>query len=480
MTDNLLDRLIEYSDSDYYPFHMPGHKRNPECDWMKDYCKIDITEIEGFDNLHQAEGILLEAQQRAAKLYGSEETFFLVNGSTAGILSAVATIASGKKTLLMARNCHKAVYHAAFLNHLNIEYLYPEIITEYDIAGEITVAQIRRQLEKMQMKNGQQELKEVVAGIVITSPTYDGISSNLAEIVKAAHEYGIPVIVDQAHGAHFGFHEAFPEGAIQQGADIVIHSLHKTLPAPTQTALLHVNDSLINRELLRRYLNIYQTSSPSYVFMAAMDACISYVEQHGKERLEQLIVYRQKLQEDLQSCNHIHIAEQTEPGKLVVSVKGSNISGVQLYQRLLEQYHLQMEMAEGSYVVAIITMFDTQEGMERLARALCEIDKTLDKKKDSDVEISFYQAESPQTICRLDEAWNESYEKKNFTECYETVSADFVNLYPPGIPILVPGEEINQSVIHTIKKYLQKGFRVQGIDDENRIKVLRKRGELKK
>ena len=256
---NLYDRLLQYQSSEMYPFHMPGHKRRKD-DFANPFF-IDITEIEGFDNLHHAEGILKDAQDRAAALYHSEETYFLVNGSTCGILAAVSACTARGGKILMARNCHKAAYHAAYLRGLDIEYLYPEKEDIFGINGGIHEDIVEKALEEFQD----------IQAVMITSPTYDGVVSNVEKIAQIVHRKGIPLIVDEAHGAHFGFHEYFPKSSVEMGADLVIHSLHKTLPSLTQTALLHVNGNRVDRECLRKFLDIYQTSSPSYVFMAGMD-----------------------------------------------------------------------------------------------------------------------------------------------------------------------------------------------------------------
>lgn len=285
MLDGLYEKLNAYARTDFYPFHMPGHKRNPETGPLAPFYRLDITEIDGFDNLHAASGVIRQAQERAAKLYGSEETHFLINGSTGGLLSAVASIAGKGKVLLMARNCHKAVYHAAFLNRLNVRYLYPELLPEYDLAGEILPETVRKAiiLTLRERNADPKKAAEVIAGIVVTSPTYDGICSNIREIREIAHSYGVPLIVDEAHGAHLGFHEAYPENSVQCGADVVIQSTHKTLPSPTQTAVLHVNGTLVNRGHLRKYLAIYQTSSPSYLLMTGIEEGLYLLEKKEKQ-----------------------------------------------------------------------------------------------------------------------------------------------------------------------------------------------------
>lgn len=265
--------LKKYGDSDYYAFHMPGHKR--QLGLFENPYQIDITEIDGFDDLHHPEtdGILVRAEERAAKVYGAEETHFLVNGSTAGILSAVSGCTSRGGKLLMARNCHRSVYHGVELRALHPVYLYPQQIENLGINGAILPEDVEKALEK----------ERDIQAVIITSPTYDGVCSDVRNIAEICHRFEKPLLVDQAHGAHFPFSEYFPEDALWAGADVVIHSVHKTLPSMTQTALLHLQGSLANREQVRHYLSVYQSSSPSYVLMASIDACMELLEQDGKE-----------------------------------------------------------------------------------------------------------------------------------------------------------------------------------------------------
>ena len=289
--EKYLDRaLMEYCNSDAYPFHMPGHKRQTMGNWN---CEaIDITEITGFDNLHHAEGILLEAQQRAAQTFGADESFFLVNGSTAGLLAAVCGTVKKGGRLLMARNCHKAVYHAVYLMELQTEYLYPEQ-TEFGIQGSIAPEQVQRMLEQY----------PDTQAILLTSPTYDGVVSDIAAIAEIVHAHQIPLIVDEAHGAHFGFSERFPKKAISYGADLCIESVHKTLPAYTQTALLHYRKNpWVDLERVKRYLGIYQSSSPSYVLMAGIDRCTRILREQGTTLFA---AFEQQLHDFYQSCENL-------------------------------------------------------------------------------------------------------------------------------------------------------------------------------
>jgi arginine/lysine/ornithine decarboxylase len=381
----------------------------------------------------------------------------------------------------MARNCHKSVYHAAFLNGMETLYLYPELLEEYGISDGIRKEQLKELLLEIADQKGikKEELRKVVAAVVITSPTYDGICSDVKGITETAHACGIPVIVDQAHGAHFGFHPGFPENAVTLGADIVIHSVHKTLPAPTQTALLHCNGTIVNRELVRKFLGIYQTSSPSYVLMAGIELCMDILEREGRDRLEGLLRLRSRLIEKTGELKHIKIypsmAEEgteyngkdgefvsgrQEPGRLLCSVRGSNITGREFYHLLREKYHLQMEMYAGDYVIGILSMMDKEEGFERLAQALCETDRLLERNEKLSLH---YQQRKPERACLLSDAFTAESEYIPLEEAAKRTAAEFVNLYPPGIPILVPGEKADKEILELIENYLRLGYSLQGI-----------------
>ena len=267
----LFKRLEENGESNYYPYHMPGHKRHACGELPETLARLDITEIDGFDNLHQPEGLLDGLQKRAARIYGAEESFYLVNGSTAGILSAVSCALPVGGHILMCRNCHKSAYHAAYLRNLTISYLYPQVCEEYDIFDAVTAEQVQDALDR----------EPDIGAVLVVSPTYEGRIADIRRIADIVHRREIPLIVDEAHGAHLGLADMLPAGA-----DLVIHSVHKTLPALTQAALLHVNGSLIDRSRLRRFLHIYQTSSPSYILMASIDNALSYVEAEGAQAFE--------------------------------------------------------------------------------------------------------------------------------------------------------------------------------------------------
>ena len=371
--------------------------------------------------------------------------------------------------ILMARNCHKAAYHAAYLRGLDIEYLYPEKEDIFGINGGIHEDIVEKALEEFQD----------IQAVMITSPTYDGVVSNVEKIAQIVHRKGIPLIVDEAHGAHFGFHEYFPKSSVEMGADLVIHSLHKTLPSLTQTALLHVNGNRVDRECLRRFLDIYQTSSPSYVFMAGMDSCVCLLEKRGGELFESLRRNLEVFYKQTESLGCIYLANHGLMGKsgihdfdrskLVISARNAGFTGNQLANLLRNRYHLELEMAGGSYGLALTSISDTEEGFLRLSEALKEIDACLENKIEKNTEKSTLTIEDivikNEVWCRIHEALESPGESVLLEKAEGKICREFVYLYPPGIPMLVPGEIISREVLGKIRRLVREGYSVQGMAD---------------
>lgn len=477
----IYDKLKDYSDSDYYGFHMPGHKRN--LDMLKSTVpyKIDITEIEGFDDLHHAEGILKEAQIRAARIYHADETHFLINGSTVGILSAIAGVTKKGDTILVARNCHKSVYHAIYMNELNPVYLYPEFNHCAQLNAEVSVDDVREALDKYPS----------IRAVVIVSPTYDGVVSDVEAIAEAVHEKGIPLIVDEAHGAHFGFHPYFPQNANTRGADIVIHSLHKTLPALTQTALLHINGSLASRKGVREYLRMLQSSSPSYVLMSSIDSCIDMLENRRKELFDPYVKMLEKMRGRLRQLKRLELVETEnfDRSKIVISVRHADMSSKRLYRILLNEYHLQMEMVAGTYILAMTSIGDTEDGMERLARALKEIDAQADERMRSGNCLEETPTIIGASLPRPEVVYNSSVMENMLDEAAISavpgskvrrlpwrdsvgyISTEYAYLYPPGSPLIVPGERVSQEAVDMLQWYHNLRFAIEGLKEDQYIEV---------
>lgn len=488
--EHLFEELRKHSESDIYPYHMPGHKRRPFGMLPGELSRIDITEIDGFDNLHQPEGILDGLQREAAGLYGAEESFYLVNGSTCGILSAVSCALPEGGHILMARNCHRSAYHGIYLRGLRATYLYPPYLEEYGIYDALEPEEVRRALER----------EPDIGAVLVVSPTYEGRISDIRAIADIVHERGIPLIVDEAHGAHLGLADGFPKNSCQQGADLVIHSVHKTLPALTQTALLHVNGQRIDRGLLRRFLRIYQSSSPSYLLMAGIDNALRYVGLQGQEAFG---AFRQRFEamlDRLRGCRHLRFLMDTgdrqDTGKLLISTKQSGLTGKQLYDILLGRYHLQPEMASTGFVLAMFTVNDREEAYRRMTEALLAIDGALEEGMAHTPEkrAEGRAAEAPGSgeyrpgagaLCGegagesaghgrnrgtgrsgaipLAKAWDMPTEQIALAESEGRYIGEFINLYPPGVPLLVPGERMTGELIGMISEAEEQGLEVQGV-----------------
>lgn len=472
----LYEKLSEYGKQDFYPCHMPGHKRRLPGSLPPELIEADITEIDGFDNLHQPEGLLLKLQRQAAAAYGAEESFYLVNGSTCGVLAAVSAALPAGGHLLMARNCHKSAYHAAYLRSLTISYLYPKMLEEYDIFEAVTPDQIREALEA----------EPNIGAVLVVSPTYEGRISDIGKIAEVVHAHGIPLIVDEAHGAHLGFAPEFAPGSCTLGADYVIHSVHKTLPAMTQTALLHISGPLADRRRLRRFLSIYQTSSPSYVLMASIDSALRQAKDRKIwktfiSRWERML---NRLGELKKLCILTGPPEIQDVGKLAVSTVNTGLSGTRLYDMLLQRYHLQLEMAAERHCLAMFTVGDTQEGFERMTEALLCIDRELTDKAESlrNATVSggpvlsclYEPAESikRRPSLPLSAAWERDVEELPLEKAVYRYAGEFIGLYPPGSPLAVPGEVLTPGLLQRVREALEMGLHIQGVRREGGFELV--------
>ena len=498
----LINRLAAYARSDMYPFHMPGHKRRtgPEDSFMNSCVDsftnpfaVDITEIEGFDNLHHPEGILRDSMKWAADVYGADQTYYMINGSTGGILAAVCGSVPRGGRILVSRNCHKSVYHGLCLNQLKTSYVYPQEIEGLGIQGGITAEDVDRMLNRYMDTQA----------VLIVCPTYDGIVSDIEAIARIVHRAGLPLIVDEAHGAHFRYDAMFPVSALDLGADVVIQSVHKTLPSLTQTALLHIKCNrpdggcYADRERIDRYIHMVQSSSPSYVLMASIENSIYQMEQtdmapYGKQL--------HKLRRRLGQMRHLRLADtgligqagirDLDISKIVVSTRGTclypaedgltGFTGAQLDDILRREYHLEMEMCGADYVTAITTVMDSGEGLERLGDALTRIDSQLTDagyKPDgrSGDQKSVYSMRCD-TAMSMGEAMEEKMASVGLEDSAGCISGEFVYIYPPGIPIVAPGEWISRPILEVILEYRDKGLPVQGPADQSlrTIRVVQK------
>lgn len=457
----LYKELEKYHQKNYCPLHMPGHKRNIELLGNKLPYHIDITEIDGFDDLHHPEGLIKEIEDKAKRIYQSERSFILVNGSTCGILAGIRSAVKPHDKILVARNCHKSVYHAIELNFLESIYLMPEI-NEAGIETCINLEKIKSILEK----------EPNIKLIVLTSPTYEGMISNIKEIVQVAHTYGIPVLVDEAHGAHLTYDEQLKEyEALNAGADIVIQSLHKTLPAITQTAIMHIQGDFVEEVEVAKQLDVFETSSPSYILMSSVDECLTVLEEKGeelfrryKENLKEFYEETKKLEKLKILGNMLNQAQVYDRGKIVVITSKTDITGKQLANMLRKEYKIEVEMANINYIIAMTSICDTKENFERLLEALKEIDQKITKKEKKEISYKLELPKKERSI--YDAIQSQKAEWIDFRKAEGKIAKEYMWIYPPGIPMIVPGEVINKEVIEKWEKIVDADIEVRTTNEK--------------
>ena len=465
---NLQEELEKYYNKNYLPMHMPGHKRNIKLLGEKLPYKIDITEITGFDDLHHAEGIIKNIEKKAEKIYGSKKSFILVNGSTCGILAGIRSVTKFGDKVLVARNSHKSVYNAIEINGLKPIYILPKIGKD-KIDRNISANKIEKKIKE----------NRDIKLIIITSPTYEGVISNIKEIVEIAHKYNIPVLVDEAHGAHLKFMNIENE-ALNSKADIVIQSIHKTLPSLTGTAILHIQGKLVKEENVEKELSIFETSSPSYILMSSIDNCLDLLERKGKKLFKEYIENLKMFYEGTKKLkklkilgNEIKEKNNYDFGKIVIKTDNTNITGKKLFNILREKYKIELEMASINYVIAMTSICDTKENFIKLLNALKEIDLNLEENKKKEQEKLEIKLPKIKTKI-LDAVNNENSEYVNYKVAKNMVAKEYIWVYPPGIPIITPGEIIDEEIIKKIEEFNENEIEVRTTYDKfPQIKVLK-------
>ncbi len=458
--ESLINSLREYSKMGYTPFHMPGHKR-AEFDFLE--CNgIDITEIDGFDNLHNAKGILKDSMQFASQVFGTLCTRFLVGGSTCGILAGIRSLTKDGDYVLVARNCHKSVYNALELCRLKVRYVLPEC--ENAFFASVTPKSVEDALSQ----------NEEIKLVVITSPIYEGVLSDIEGIAKVCKSHGAKLFVDEAHGAHLGF-GGFEKSARHLGADMVVESVHKTLPSLTQTALLHICSKDVDVREIDRNLAIFESSSPSYILMSAIDGCVRYLSKEGAlDSWREGIEYARK---ELKNLKNIRLFDGQgknvfayDKSKFVFLCDECNLSGVEIAEILRKEYKIEIEMASENHLIAMTGAGDNFRSLSRLIEAIKEIDEAINhsaEKGDKNViklpQMAFY----PYEIVGLNS------EFVNILDVENVVLAENIWAYPPGCPILVKGEVINsddvEKLVHLKKVGVDVSSEYGGFPNKIRI-----------
>lgn len=457
----LYHALLSHSKRQPISFHVPGHKyghvfSEEGAPFYKEMLKIDATEFTGLDDLHSPEGAIFEAQELLSNVYKTKNSFFLVNGTTGGILAMILAAAGEDDVVLVQRNCHKSILNGIALAKAAPVYLGPEYDHIWNIAGAVSYETVEKAIH----------LYPNAKAIILTYPNYYGRVYDLENIIQLAHRHGIPVLIDEAHGAHFIAGEPFPKSAVQLGADIVVQSAHKTLPAMTMGSFLHVNSKLISQDRLIQYLQIVQSSSPSYPIMASLDLARSYIGTYKKADREYVIGKIDQLIDQLRNIDKIKVLTYQEgasdPLKITIQTNCS-LNGFEL-QRRFEEQGVYSELADPYNVLLVLPLlkagqdYPFEQAAMKIAKALEEVPLSTQNKtpifyKKQDVSE---QAISRKTMDRLTPQWIPLADAAN------QISADFVIPYPPGIPFLFPGELITNESIDQLQFLLKSGARFQG------------------
>lgn len=465
MDTPIMKGLKKYNDEENVRFHMPGHKGKDIFGLSDMIPEIDVTEVYGTDNLHNPKGIIKEAQEKASQIYGTKNTFFSVNGTTAGIYAAITAVTKPGDEILVQRNCHKSVYNAMVLGRLKCNYIYPRYDEKNNILNVI---------ESQNIEDILKENKEIKA-VVITYPSYFGICSDIENIAEVVHKHDRILIVDEAHGSHLIFNESLPISSVESGADIVIQSTHKTLPSYTQSSMVHIISDRIDRERMKKMMTVYQSTSPSYILMSSLDMAMGYMENKGKYRLNKVLDYIDEFNHKVSKLDGIKIFTgereyNFDKTKILIRATDIGLTGDKLENILREEYNIQLEMADLFYGLAMSSVLNEKEDFERLYKALKDISE---KYKDNFIDKPIVNIKYiyPKSAMPIYEAFNLDSRQIYLSESKGEISADYIIPYPPGVPLLAPGEKITKGIIEYINEIQKSNIEILGLN-KGKISVI--------
>ncbi|MBW4496229.1 MAG: aminotransferase class I/II-fold pyridoxal phosphate-dependent enzyme [Oscillatoria princeps RMCB-10] len=482
----LLEALQELARRQHAPFYAPGHKRGrgipqPLADLLgKAVFQADLPELPELDNLFAPEGAIREAQQLAAQAFGAAQTWFLVNGSTAGIIASIlATCAAGEK-IILPRNVHRSAISGLVLSGAVPVFVSPEYDPAWDLANSITPAGVAEALDR----------HPDAKAVMVVYPTYHGVCGDLAAIAELAHRHGIPLLADEAHGPHFAFHPDLPEPALAAGADLAVQSAHKVLSAITQASMLHVGGERIDRQRLSQALQLVQSTSPSYLLLASLDAARQQMATQGELLLAQTLQLAEGARSRLAQIPGLSVLqprspEAVTPGfvaldrtRLTVSVAGLGLSGYEADEILHRQLGVTAELPCLRQLTFIVSLGNTPADIEQLVRAFTTL---AEKGKRQEAGLS--QAGAPVLPCSPNppaltprEAFFAETETLHSEIACHKISAEIVCPYPPGVPVLMPGEIITRAALDYLQRVLSSGGTITGCGDPSlqTLKVVRK------
>ncbi len=468
--------VLDYIAKERTPFHMPGHTRGkgapPELleFFGKSIYLADLTEVEGLDYLHKPVGIVKEAQELAADAFGADYSFFLVNGSTVGVIAMMLASVKPREKLILQRNSHRSAIAGLVLGQIEPIFIQSNYNPELGIFTGITSDDLKKCISK----------NPNAKAVLLTSPNYYGMSENLDELIEVAHKNGLTVLVDEAHGVHFHFHPSLPKSAVDLKADMVVQSVHKTLPSFTQTSILHLNGDRIEKERLQTLLTYLQTSSPSYLFMLSIDVVRNYMALFGESIIEKEIELANFAREKIKRFKYVKSFSKSDivgkfgvydfdPTKLTVAMKYAGYTGFETETLLNSKFNIEIELSDLNNILCFITAGSTYEDIEKLIEALTYFDgnrKPLREQKE------IILPEIPPLRILPQEVFSKIPEIIPFKDSKGFISYDVICPYPPGIPIVAPGEEITEEVIEFIVELREKGADIQGLTPEGKAKVV--------
>lgn len=449
-------------------FHMPGHKgKNTLMDWGEYLPEIDTTETFGMDNLLEPKGIIKESQKEVARLFGAKHTQFCPNGSTGSIYIAMSAITKPGNTVIVQRNCHKSVYNSMILNRLNPVYIYPNYNEKNTVLTGVDIDV----LESLILKNPH------ARAVILTHPNYYGVVSHLDKIAEMVHSYGKILMVDEAHGPHMTFSKRLPKSALECGADIVVQSAHKTLPSFTSTSYVHIGSDRIDMNKLMDRFQLYITTSPSYIMTLSCEIAAAYMDtDEAKERLERNIDLCDKTVKRLNDIEGVycfmgdpddHTIMAKDNTKMLFRIEG--MKGTTLKNKLYQEYNIRLEMTDYYYALALSSLMNDEEDYDRLVDAVSDLAKKGYREEIADVSVDL---SIPTIAMPLSDAYMGSKKLINLKDSVGKISASSVIPYPPGVPIIAPGEVMTEDVLENIFFLKENDINFVGLNGEEQDHIV--------
>lgn len=470
---------MEYVNNNTIPFHVPGHKKGVGMakkflDFVgKNVLSMDVTVFEQVDSLHKPTGPIKEAQELAAEAFGADATFFCIHGTSGAIQAMILSVIGENEKIIVPRNIHKSVTSGIILSGAIPVYMQPEVDKNIGVALNVTPETVEKALRE----------NPDAKAVLIINPTYYGVSTDIVKIAEIVHDYGAILMVDEAHGPHLKFNEKLPISAMEAGADICAQSTHKIIGSMTQSSMLQVKSERIDVNRVKQVMSLLQTTSPSYILLASLDVARMQMVTEGKKLLDETIKLAEYARKEINNINGLYCfgeeivgkdgAYDFDPTKITITAKGLGISGHQLERILAEKYYIQPELSDMYNVLCVFSIGDTKEKVDYLLRALREISDELYK---DDIEISkaIDIPEIPEQIITPRYAFGCSTISLPLQESIGQISAEFLLAYPPGIPILCPGERITMEIVEYVNKMKEANLSIQGTEDPevNYIKIV--------